>query len=379
MLIIDRALMRETLQTSFAVTFIFVSLFVVVTLVSSLGKAAVGEVPAGIVFTLLGLQTVKVIGLLLPLALFVGILLTLGRWYRDSEMAVLSACGISLMHFVRPVLLLATGFALIAALFAFYLGPLSSSLITRLKTDDTSRYEAAGVVPGVFNDVRYGKGTYYVEQINKDESSLTNIFVSTDQLGKEGVLLAKSGYHYTNKQSGDRFLMLKNGTRYEGVPGQADYRILDFETYSLRVEPPPARDPLVRFEALTTPQLLGIEGETYAKGEALGPIWRQGVAAEWHWRLSKPVTMFLLALLALVFSYTHPRRGRYGGLFIAILVYFIYTNLLGVSDALLKQGRIPLVLGMWWVHASFFALAVYLLIRRSNNKSLIPLPGFLHR
>ena len=373
MLIIDRALMRETLQTSLAVTFIFVSLFVVVTLVSSLAQAVAGKFPAGIVFMLLGLQTVKVIGLLLPLALFVGILLTLGRWYRDSEMAVLSACGISLVHFVRPVLLLATGFALVAALFAFYLAPLSSGLMAKIKTDDSSRYEAGGIMPGVFNDVRYGRGTYYVEGVGEDGASLTNVFVSTGLVGKEGVLQAKSGYHYTNKQTGERYLVLKDGTRYEGAPGQADYRILDFETYSLRVEPPPPRDPLLRFEALTTPQLFAQNSQT------ADDRWRQGASAEWHWRLSKPVTMFLLALLALVFSYTHPRRGRYGGLFIAILVYFIYTNLLGVSEALLKQGRIPLILGMWWVHVSFFVLAVYLLLRRSNNQPLIPLPRFLHR
>ena len=124
MLIIDRALMREVLQTSMAVTLVFVSLFVVVSLVNVLSQAAMGEVPARIVFMLLGLQTVKIVGFLLPLALFVGILLTLGRWYRESEMTVLAACGIGLTHFVRQTLLLATGFALVAALFSFYLAPI---------------------------------------------------------------------------------------------------------------------------------------------------------------------------------------------------------------------------------------------------------------
>jgi lipopolysaccharide export system permease protein len=117
----------------------------------------------------------------------------------------------------------------------------------------------------------------------------------------------------------------------------------------------------------------------YARGEATIPHWRRGLAAEWHWRLSKPVTLFLLALLALAFSYSHPRRGRYGGLFIAILMYFAYTNLLSFSDAMLKQGRIPPALGMWWVHGVFLALSVHLLVRRTNNQPLIPLPAFLRR
>lgn len=377
MLIIDRALMREVLQTSMAVTLVFVSLFVVVSLVNVLAQAAMGEVPARIVFMLLGLQTVKMVGFLLPLALFVGILLTLGRWYRESEMTVLAACGIGLMHFVRPTLLLATGFALVAALFSFYLAPMSSGLITKLKSDTSGRYEAGGIIPGVFNDVRNGKGTYYVERIDKDQGTLGNIFVSTEQSGKEGVLVARSARQYTDKANGNQYLLLQDGTRYEGAPGQADYSIFQFEQYALRVEPPQARDPLIRFEALTTPQLLGLESEVDVRGEATIPHWRRGLAAEWHWRLSKPVTLFLLALLALAFSYSHPRRGRYGGLFIAILMYFAYTNLLSFSDAMLKQGRIPPALGMWWVHGVFLALSVHLLVRRTNNQPLIPLPAFL--
>jgi lipopolysaccharide export system permease protein len=379
MMIIDRALIREVLQTSMAVTLVFVSLFVVVSLVNVLAQAASGEVPARIVFMLLGLQTVKMVGFLLPLALFIGILLTLGRWYRESEMTVLAACGIGLTHFVRPTLLLATGFALVAALFSFYLAPMSSSLMTKLKSDPSGRYEAGGIIPGMFNDVRKGKGTYYVERIDREQGNLSNIFVSTEQSGKEGVLVAKHGHPYTDKESGNQYLLLQDGIRYDGAPGQADYTIFQFERYALRIEPPPARDALIRFDALTTPQLLGLESDVDAKGQATIPHWRRGLAAEWHWRLSKPVTLFLLALLALAFSYSHPRHGRYGGLFVAILVYFVYTNLLTFSDAMLKQGRIPPALGMWWVHGVFLALSIHLLVRRTNNQPLIPLPAFLRR
>lgn len=379
MLIIDRALMREVLQTSMAVTLVFVSLFVVVSLVNVLAQAASGEVPVRIVFMLLGLQTVKMVGFLLPLALFIGILLTLGRWYRESEMTVLAACGIGLTHFVRPTLLLASGFALVAALFSFYLAPMSSGLMNKLKNDPGGQYEAGGIIPGMFNDVRKGKGTYYVERVDRERGTLSNIFVSTEQSGKEGVLVARHGTPYTDKDSGNQYLLLQDGTRYDGAPGHADYTIFQFERYALRVEPPPARDALIRFDALTTPQLLGLESEVDAKGQATIPHWRRGLAAEWHWRLSKPVTLFLLALLALAFSYSHPRNSRYSGLFVAILVYFVYTNLLTFSDAMLKQGRIPLALGMWWVHGVFLALSIHLLVRRTNNQPLIPLPAFLRR
>lgn len=374
MLIIDRALIREVLQTSLAVTLVFVSLFSVVSLVNVLAEATRGEVPARIIFMLLGLQTVKMLGLMLPLTLFIGILLTLGRWYRDSEMTVLAACGVGLLHFVRPTLLLATGFALVVALFSFYLAPISASLILKLKSEASSRYEVGGILPGVFNEVRYGKGSYYVENIDRNTANLSNIFVSTEQVDREGVLVAESGYQQTDTETGDQLLVLRNGTRYEGVPGQADYRIMQFETYMLRLEPAPVRDPQIRFEALTTFQLLDKNNAIHVRGAATVPRWYHGAAAEWHARLSKPVMLFLLTLLALVFSYTHPRRSRYGGLFVAVLVYFLYTNLLGVGDAMLKQGRVPAALGLWWVHGLFLALSVYLLMRRANNQALLGFP-----
>lgn len=359
MLIIDRALMREILATSLAVMLVFVLLFVSITLVNILAKAAVGAIPVGIVFVLLGLQTVKVFSLILPLALFVGILLTLGRWYRDNEMTVLAACGVGLFQFLRPVLLLALGFAAVAALFAFYLAPLSVTLIAQARNDNTAHYEVQEVAPGVFNEIKDGGGGFfYVEQVNKDDASLINIFMSKQEAGRYGVLVASNGYQYVDEDTGDKFLVFKNGTRYEGTPGNSDYRILNFESYAVRIEPRLPAAPITGHDAMPAWQLFGLHD--------------RNAQAEWQWRLAKPISLVLLAVLAMVFAYTDARRGRYTGLFVAILIYFLYSNILGVGNILLKQGRVPPVVGLWWVHLLFLALAVYLLQRRANNSPLFP-------
>lgn len=358
MLTIDRALMRETLATSLAVMLVFVLLFVSVSLVNILAKAAVGAIPVGIVFVLLGLQTVKVFSLILPLAFFVGILLTLGRWYRDNEMTVLAACGIGLFQFLRPVLLLALGFAAVAALFAFYLAPLSVTLIAQARSDNAGRYEVQEVAPGVFNEIKDGGGFFYVEQVNKDDASLMNIFMSKQEAGRYDVLVASNGHQYVDENTGDKFLVFKNGTRYEGTPGNSDYRILNFESYAVRIEPRPPAVPVTGHDAMSAWQLLGLHD--------------RNAQAEWQWRLAKPISLMLLALLAMVFAFTDARRGRYTGLFIAILVYFLYSNILGIGNILLKQGRVPPIVGLWWVHLLFLALAAYLLQRRANNRPLLP-------
>lgn len=357
MLIIDRALMREILATSLAVMLVFVLLFVSITLVNILAKAAVGAIPVGIVFVLLGLQTVKVFSLILPLALFVGILLTLGRWYRDNEMTVLAACGVGLFQFMRPVLLLALGFAAVAALFAFYLAPLSVSLIAQARSDNSGRYEVQEIAPGVFNEIKDGGGFFYAEQVNRDDATLTNVFMSKQEAGRYGVLVASQGHQYVDETTGDRFLVFINGTRYEGTPGSSDYRILNFERYAVRIEPRPA-SAVTGHDALPVWQLFGMND--------------RNAQAEWQWRLAKPISLVLLALLAMVFAYTDARRGRYTGLFVAILIYFLYSNILGVGNILLKQGRVPPAVGLWWVHLLFLALAAYLLHRRANHRPLLP-------
>ena len=364
MLIIDRALMRETFQSSIAVTLIFLVLFLVISLVNGLAKAAVGDVPVAILFTLLALETVKTLALMLPLSVFIGILLAFGRWYRDNEMTVLSACGLGILHFLRPVALLAAGFALVAGFFSFYLEPLASGLIHKAQSSGSSHYQVSGIIPGTFNQVK-GGGFFYVGSVNRAESSLSDIFVNNEQLGKQGVLVAKTGHYYTDRKTGDQYLVLDNGTRYEGLPGRADYRILQFQTYIVRIVPRVAPPLPTQIDAMSLGQLLHSRSRS--------------AVSELHWRIAKPVTLFILAFIAVAFAYTNPRRGRYAGLFSAILVYFVYANLLAVGDVLIKSGRVSAAVGLWWVHGIFIVLAVYLLMRRAGNRTLLPYPRFLRR
>ncbi len=362
MLIIDRALMRDTFQSSLAVSIIFLVLFLVISLVNGLAKAALGDVPVTILFTLLGLETVKTIALMLPLSVFIGILLALGRWYRDNEMTVLAACGLGIGHFVRPIALVAAAFALVVGLFSFYLEPLAAGLIHKAQSANNDHYEVSGIIPGTFNQVK-GGGFFYVGGIDRAKSSLRDVFVNNEQLGKQGVLFAKTGHYYWDRTTGDQYLVLDNGTRYEGYPGKADYRILQFQTYIVRIVPRVAPPLPTQFDAMSLHQLLHTKNPN--------------AVSELHWRIAKPVTLFILAFIAVAFAYTNPRRGRYTGLFGAILVYFVYANLLAVGDALIKSGRVSSAVGLWWVHGIFAVLAIYLLMRRSANRPLLPRPRIL--
>jgi len=364
MQIINRALLRELTTTTLAVVFIFVALFMVVSLVKILAKAAAGSFPVKFVFTLLGLQTVEILSLMLPLAFYIGVLITLGRWYQDNEMTVLAACGVGLTQLLRPVLLIAAGFAIVVTLLAFYLAPVASRLMAQIKQDESGRYEAAGIIPGVFNEIQQSDqaregGVYYVESMGPGEV-MQKVFVATRNLDRQGVMVAKTGREETDAATGGRFLVLENGVRYDGTPGQGDYRMVVFDRYALRVELPAPALRHTSLHAASTRQLFADPG--------------RAASAEFHWRLSKPLALLMLTLFALVFAHTQPRRGRYASLFVAIVAYFLYSNLLGVADAMLKRERVPVEFGLWWVHAVFLVLGAYLFWRRANNLPLLPAP-----
>ncbi len=360
-MIVHRAFYREATQTTLLVTLTFLTLYLVVSLVKLLSQAASGEFPAHIVFLLLALELLKNLAMILPLTVFIGLLLTMARWYRDSEVTVLAACGVGLARILAPAMVWTSAVAAIVAAVAFYLAPMAALLLHKVKLENTSAY-TAGIVPGRFNHTRNGRAIFYVERVGAS-GRLHNIFVSRTQFGKGGVLIAKRGYEFKNRHSGARFLVLLNGRRYQGIPGRANYRILRYRTYALRIK----RRPFTPLMAdLTRDEIPTLRLMRSSDPRAI---------AEWQWRLAQPLSLFILAPLALVFAYTDSRRGAFAPLFGAVLAYFSYANLLSVAHALLARGHEPLWLGLWWVHGLFAALAALFFARRAAGKTLLPHPA----
>jgi lipopolysaccharide export system permease protein len=307
--------------------------------------------------TLLGLELVRRLEILIPLATYIGILLTLARWYRDNEMTVLAACGMGLASISRPVMQLALGAAAVVALFSLYFSPLVTAKIEQTKKASLNRPGLSVAAPGVFTDLRGSGRILYVERIGAG-GVLEKIFVNDHKTATQNVLAAQSGYQRVDSDTGERFLVLKNGSIYEGIPGEPDYQVVEFETYTLRLQAPRALPPPTEIESRPTRALL----------ESTNPR----DSSELHWRLAKPLSVLVLAVFALVLAHTDARRGRIGNLLAAILVYYTYANLLGVGETLLKSGRVPPGAGLWWVHLSMGTIGVYLLVRRTQNKPLLP-------
>ena len=364
-MIINRAFYREAAMTTLAIGLVLLVVMVLMSMTLLLGRAVRGDQSEAVVFILLGYQTLAKLDVLLPLAFYLGILLTFSRWYRDSEMTVLAACGVGLMHFMRPVMLLGLVFGALALVGAFYFTPLATRQIEHVKLESAHRSEPGSISPGVFTEAPGTGRIVYAEKI-EDNGNLEGIFVSSLEEGKQGVLVAKSGHPYTDPKTRDKFIALHDGTLYEGEPGEAGYRIIEFSTYSLRIEPKKLAEAPVPTAGLPTLLLLS-------------QMSNPDVSAEFHWRLGKTIALFVLALYAVVLAYTDARRGRLSNLFVAIVVYFVYSNLLGIGETMLQNGHVPAAAGLWWVHGGMALVGLYLLRQRAYDRSLIALPAGIGR
>lgn len=355
--IIYRVFSREAIQASAGIVVALLAVLVLFGVTATLGRTVQGEYAQSVVLRLLGWQTLRRLDLLLPLGFYLGVLLTFSRWYRDSEMTVLAACGIGLGQLLRPVAVLAIVVAALAAGMAFLLTPYAVRAIEQVKAEGSQRPELAGIAPGAFTESAAGGRILYAEHVD-DNGRMERVFLTNTSGARPRVVLARSGETFSADQTGRRRVVLNDGWAYEGMPGSRDYRVVQFRRYSVWLDQKPIVPPPETIEGLSTATLLAMPG-----GEA---------AAEWHWRLSKPLSVLVLALFGLVLAYTDVRRGRLANLFVAIIVYFIYSNLLGLGQTLIKKGEVAHGIGLWWVHGLMLAVAVYIFHRRSRNRPLRP-------
>jgi len=359
-MIFHRALLREFTSTALATFVVLLGIVLTTQLVRLLGQAAGGAITSTSVIALLGFTSLSYLPTLLSLTLFISVLMAMSRAYRDSEMVVWFASGASLTQWLRPVLIFALPLVLTIAVLALVLSPWAAGRAEDYRKIMDARDDASAISPGVFRESRQAERVYFVEEVSGAENLVANVFVSSTQHGKQGVMVAKRGFQEVH-ENGDRFLVLLNGHRYEGEPGRADFKIYEFERYAVRTE---------TREAIRAPN-----AKTASTLELLAqPLPRH--LGELSWRVGLPVSALLLAVLAIPLSYVNPRAGRSVNLVVALLVYMVYSNLLSIMQAAITQSRVSLVFGLLGVHAMMMVLLMLLFYRRLTVFSFFRLAGF---
>jgi lipopolysaccharide export system permease protein len=349
--ILDRYLLREVLGASFAVTLLLMLILMCYRFARVLGEAAAGELPRDAVLTLLGLTSVYYLLILAPFGLFLGVMLALGRLYRDSEMTAISACGIGPVRLLRPLLMLAGLVAALLAWLALDIAPWAAGqamLTKRLAQRDA---EIGILEPGRFKSADDGNIVFYAERVS-DNGTLENVFIQRRIGDVVQVAVAARGEQRRDASTGERTMVLYDGQRLEGVPGTTDFRLLSFAEHGIPIRtselPSTDDEPATRTTA-----------ELFASKDV-------AALAELQWRLSTPIAVMLLTMIAVPLAKANPRHGRYSKLLVAVLAYVLYVNLLGAARVWLEHGRTPPALGLWWVHVLFLIVALLLILAQNN-------------
>jgi lipopolysaccharide export system permease protein len=348
-MIFHRALLREFAHLAGAVFLTLFAIALTTRLIRMLGQAAGGKIPSDAVVAFVGFFALYVLPVLLALTVFITVLLTLARSYRDSEMVVWFSSGVSLAAWVRPVLMFAGPLVGVIAVLTLVISPWAAQMSEKYQSRLDARDDLTRVNPGVFGEARSRDRVFFVESIAGDATSVRNVFVNSLQNQRSGVMMSKKGLVEV-APNGDRFLVLLDGQRYEGTPGDADFRVMNFERYATRVELKEGDEPESSVKSQSTLELLE-NPDPPKRGELL-------------WRIGLPLAALILALLAIPMSFVNPRAGRSINLLFALLVFVVYVNLLTISQARVAQGKLAFSTGWWLVHAAMLAVLLFMFAYR---------------
>lgn len=344
--LIDRYMLREFLLSLTAVIGVLWLIYVATRFARYLAQAAVGNLPAEVIFNLLWLNSLGALSILLPIGTFLAVLLSLSRMSSDNELTVIAACGIDGNRILRNVLMFSGVMAVLTGTLALFVVP--DVLSGRYEIEQKAKMAAntTGLVAGSFKESQSGDWTFYSQKLSQDKSHMENIFIEIHRDEKPLIFRAERGRFDIETESGDKYLVLEDGYRYEGNAGDLDFRIAQYATHSMLIEKGESVQVRERHKSLPTAEL-----------------WQRGKPqdlAEIQWRVSSALMTVILSVIAITLAHTGPRQGRYAGFFPAVLVYIIYSNLLGVTRAWVEKGDMAPWIGAVWVHLLMIGIMLIL-------------------
>ncbi len=320
--------------------------------------ASKGIIPNDSILTILVFSLLKYLPILLTLTLFLTILLTLSRWFRDSEMMIWFSSGLGLTSFIRPILFFSLPIILLIGFLSLYLSPWATQKSEEYKAGLKNRDELATISPGSFKESKNKDRVFYVEGFGDLGSKVKNVFVQSEQNGKLGIIVSNEGSRVSTNTD-DEYIVLKKGKRYEVNHENNNFTEIKFSDYGFLVEKklPPIID-VNQVEAMPTLLLLMTKGNREI--------------AEFVWRVSLPISGIVLIILAIPLSFINPRSGRSVNIIIALMIFAIYNNLMGVTQSYINLGKLNPYVGGSIVHLLIIMIASYLMMRRNLNLPLVP-------
>lgn len=341
--VLDKMISWELFKTAFSVLFVIVIILVSKKFVKVLGQAIEGHISSGAVMKIVGYKALGISISFLPAAIFIAVLVVLGRMYRDHEIDAIASGGAGLMRIYQSIAIFLMPVSVMALCLSLFSIPWAESNIVEIKHQDQQQFELRGLISGSFR--QRGDLMFFIEGID-DNNRMQNVFATNHRT--KNIEVINAAYGQLEDLSGGRYIVLENAERVSGKPGQVDVVIERFDKYGLLIEKE-KKLPVYHTEALPTKILLSKSSLRHS--------------AELQRRLAIPLGILMLGLLAVPLAQLTPRGGVYGNVIIAFLIYFSYANLQKFSQGWLLKGVLPLWFSLTWVYVLMFLVWVLLLFR----------------
>ncbi|MDO9023456.1 LPS export ABC transporter permease LptF [Zwartia sp.] len=336
-----------------------------VILVRLLGEAAAGRIGADVVVGLAAFTTIAALPIILAVSIFIGVLTTVTRNFRESEMVVWFSSGLSLLNWINPVLRVAVPVAVLIATLTLFGTPWANRQIGEYRARFELRSDLSKITPGQFLETEGGARVFFVEGPNSPGAPLGQVFmriIDPDWL----TLITATSAETVIESNGDKFLVLGPGHRYDIKPGSGLMRLAEFDAFGARIESKDgekslenAREQTLNSRRARPTELLLTDKVPASLGQLM-------------WRLAVPLAALNLALMAIPLGAVNPRMGRSGDLLIAGLIAMLYLNLINISQGWIINSKLSFSVGVWLVHAVFGALTIGLLWHRLRVKTPKP-------
>jgi lipopolysaccharide export system permease protein len=351
MTLISRYVLREAFGAVLVVTLVLFVILMTNQFAEILDDAAADRLPKDAVFSILGLTSLRYVTVLTPIGLFLGIMLALARLNRDSEMAALAACGVGPLRLMGPIAVLTTVLAALIAWLSLVQTPDATRRIETIRAAARDALELGVLEAGRFTTPDSGDTVIYAREVV--ESEIRDVFVEHEDDERVVVVLAERGRRVQDVEAGELSFVFFNGRRYEGSPGDKNFRVVEFQEHGIPVRIDEAEDDEIEAELKTM-------GELMRSGDPLD-------RAELHARIAAPVSLFALMLLAVPLSRSKPREGRYARVGVGMLIYITYANALAIGGVWIERDEVPAWLGLWWAHAVLALIGLFLLLREAGT------------
>ncbi len=336
-MILTRYLRQEVVKTALSILLVLILIFTLQRFVYYLGDAAAGQLSTALIGQLLLLQIPKIFALLLPLSLFLGAMIALGRMYADQEITVMRACGVGQLRIAKSLWRPALVFMLFSLVLGLWITPWAGEQQYLLLDKQAAEKDVTMLVPGRFQQSSDGRSIIYIQGQDAN-GNLENVFMArkdAQQSSEVRVIVAASG-QVTVGEDGGKYITLTQGERFSGEPGRADFEIASFDKYLARFQESNEDKKHRKLVAVKTSELI-------STGDAAS-------TAELQWRISTGISTMILLMLAVPLARVKPRQGKFAKIGPGLLIYISYLLLLILSKNWLENERISGFVGLWWVH-----------------------------